>query len=124
MRKLSLTFITRLLLITGFSHSQDVMNPYINEPSITAAQLTIYPPSWDDNGIPLPHSWYNRGNFTGYVGEYEIIMVRHPLFDTQNSGSGTGLQLSYGMETVSFPFMPECTFDINGCSSLINSSTR
>ncbi len=114
------------LFLSNYAFSQNVINPYQTiSPLNIANNLTIYPPSWYDfNFTQIPYSWGNRSTISGYAGEYEINLKLHPWNEYLNIGPGYGLYLTYGMEAVSFPFMPECTFNATGCSALIGTSTR
>ena len=125
--KLNLIITLFLIYNIEYSFSQEIFNPYVNsvrnsdDITITDVNLqavgAIYYPA------PNEVSWFNRDNVAAYYGEYEIDLTRHPWQDYDLS-SFTPLNWSYSMETVSFPFYPECSFLPSGCSALMNTNTR
>ena len=128
----TLTLIILLLLIIPQSKGQDVMNPYILDAPIyypypsypLINDLTIFPPSWATQNDPS-FKWAHTGPSTGFSGEYEISLIRHPWNSFINIGGGAGLHVSYGMEIVSFPFTIDCAFTPpDECSSLSGTTDR
>lgn len=106
------------------------MNPYFNHLSIDLSltsvfnPIKIFPPSWHYQPVPY-YTWGDRGTLSGYSGEYEINLGRHPWDQYSIPGVGFGLHVSYGMEIVSFPFTPDCAFSSPlGCSGLAGTTDR
>lgn len=114
--KLSFYSIFILLLInTPTVHSQDFFNPYQNYGGQQIQDFTI---PW--------YSDYTRSTSPSYNGEYEIMLegVVMPWANT-NYFYPAGINfnnfsLTYSIEVVSFPFVNECAFDVNGCGQPAN----
>jgi len=98
-------------------YSQDVGNPYLNSSPLLNTAL-----DFPVNNSPLPVSFYNTSNYTGYDGEYEIILPANDFFwGNFFLGIGTNTYtISYSMEVVSFPFLPDCYLNTSGCSGVAN----
>lgn len=119
------TLLLFLLLNTGYVLCQNIFNPYYFDSATNQypSQLITIPVG---AATPLAgYTWSNKNLITGYSGEYEISMIRHPWrFYTAQGSPPQTLHLSYSMEVVSFPFMPSCTFLNNGCQILSNQLIR
>jgi hypothetical protein len=101
------------------TYSQDLLNQYsFIQPNIYPSDLTTLLNSSANVGAIV---WANPQNmpFTSYDGEYEILMRSDWLFwrNYTLQGTGFGLAVSYNIEVVSFPFIPDCIKLAQGCGS-------
>ncbi|MBK9639063.1 MAG: T9SS type A sorting domain-containing protein [Bacteroidetes bacterium] len=101
------------------TYSQDLLNQYsFIQPNIYPANLTKNLNTSANVGAIV---WVNPQNnpFTSYNGEYEILMRSDWLFwhNYTQQGAGFGLAVSYNIEVVSFPFIPDCIKEAQGCGS-------
>ncbi len=99
------------------SESQDIIVPYFNSPTLQFSNLETFVNSYSN-----PVQFYRSNTFTGYNGEYEINLLT-PDFFWADHYLGPTLEtylLSYDMEVVSFPFLPDCYLYSNGCEGAID----
>ncbi len=95
------------------SQCQDVMNPY-NDNDYSGKSITYIP--YSHNNF-LWNSAYANGAFNTFTGEYEISLRQH----FWHTHFGT-YRKTFTIETLSFPFVPECELDIINCSSQIGNT--
>ena len=114
--------IILLLLLIAFgldSKCQNVFNPYFNNSPLPSLEFEIT----DINSEAIGYRWYDKNILSGYSGEYEILFDRSPWNDALNLNLGS-VHVSLDFEIVSFPFMPDCAFLPQGCSTLLGTTTR
>lgn len=119
-KKIVLSFSTALLFYYSITYSQNIINPYTD---YTSTQAVI---EYPDPSINLPFQVYSLhpddidNLIGGWSGEYEISMKDH--FWHRDADIRNNHAVSVIIESASFPFLPPCAANSNGCADDPNNS--
>ncbi len=123
--KLSLLLCLNVLLLSQTYAQYSLIDPYrldfVNWTSTTFPQLGNIPQYVNSNSQIIYNSELPPVA-ASYWGEYVIVLREHPITQ-QPDGAMIFIEdfpLSYKMELVSFPVVPNCWNDANNCSSINN----
>ncbi|MBK7886605.1 MAG: T9SS type A sorting domain-containing protein [Bacteroidetes bacterium] len=114
-------FIQSIVILMQLSFlnvtAQDLINQYANLPSPVSSDFEINLSSTSNTQLL---KWYRpfSNPFPSYDGEYNILTIDDWLFwENYIQAPGYGIAVSYQIEVVSFPFLPDCIKNTSGCGA-------